>query len=419
MEKHHLAEHSLEIGRKVTARYQEMKEKYECIGDVRGLGSMIGLEFVKSKATKEADAALVKALVQKCAGKGLLIESAGIYGNVIRFLAPLVITDAQLEAGLDIMEESIRSFSAVKDFAADFKIGRGDIIITNEYLYTRYFQALHPECDVIFQEKYGTGEPTDEMVEAIYADIMGQHSRIIAVGGGTVLDIAKLFALKELSPVIDLFDGKIAPVKNKELILVPTTCGTGSEVTNISILALTAKGTKKGLASDALYADYAVLIPELLENLPFGVFAASSIDALVHAVESSLSPKGNDTTRMFGYKAIEMILSGYKSIKLHGPEARIPLLNDFLKASNYAGIAFGNAGCAAVHAMAYPLGANYHVPHGESNYALFTGVMKNYMEIRSDGEIASLNRFIADILECDVNEVYDELEKLLNHPAFL
>ena len=94
-------------------------------------------------------------------------------------------------------------------------------------------------------------------------------------------------------------------------------------------------------------------------------------------------------------------------------------MNDFLKASNYAGIAFGNAGCAAVHAMAYPLGANYHVPHGESNYALFTGVMKNYMEIRSDGEIASLNRFIADILECDVNEVYDELEKLLNHPAFL
>lgn len=111
MEKHHLAERSLEIGRKVTARYQEMKEKYECIGDVRGLGSMIGLEFVKSKATKEPDAALVKALVQKCAGKGLLIESAGIYGNVIRFLAPLVITDAQLEAGLDIMEESIRELT--------------------------------------------------------------------------------------------------------------------------------------------------------------------------------------------------------------------------------------------------------------------------------------------------------------------
>lgn len=111
MEKNHLAERSLEIGQKVTARYEAMKEKYACIGDVRGLGAMIGLEFVKDKVTKEPDAAIVKALIQKCASKGLLVENAGIYGNVIRFLAPLVITDAQLEAGLDILEESIQELS--------------------------------------------------------------------------------------------------------------------------------------------------------------------------------------------------------------------------------------------------------------------------------------------------------------------
>ena len=81
-------------------------------------------------------------------------------------------------------------------------------------------------------------------------------------------------------------------------------------------------------------------------------------------------------------------------------------------AANYAGIAFGNAGCAAVHALSYPLGAKYHVAHGESNYAMFTGVLNNYMEIKSDGEIARLNKFMAEILECDV--VYAELEKLLN-----
>lgn len=111
MEKNKLADRSLEIGKKVTARYEAMKEKYDCIGDVRGLGAMIGLEFVKDKETKEPAADLVKALVQKCAAKGLLIESAGIHGNVIRFLAPLVITDVQLEAGLDIMEESIKELS--------------------------------------------------------------------------------------------------------------------------------------------------------------------------------------------------------------------------------------------------------------------------------------------------------------------
>ena len=166
---------------------------------------------------------------------------------------------------------------------------------------------------------------------------------------------------------------------------------------------------------DERYADSAVLVPELLNGLPFRFFATSSIDALIHAVESSLSPKGNEMTRMFGYKAIDMILHGYKKIAADGPEARMPLLEDFLMASLYAGIAFGNAGCAAVHAMSYPLGATFHVAHGESNYAMFTGVMKNYMEIRQDGEIERLNQFIADILGCKVEDVYEELEKLLNN----
>ncbi len=229
-----------------------------------------------------------------------------------------------------------------------------------------------------------------------------------------MLDLAKLFALKQVSPVLDLYDGKLPIKKNKELILVPTTCGTGSEVTNIAILALISRGTKKGLAVDEMYADAAVLIPELLSGLPFGVFSASSIDALVHAVESTLSPKANATTRMFGYRAIEMILKGYLEIAEKGPGARLMLLDDFLTASNYAGIAFGNAGCAAVHALSYPLGAVYHVPHGESNYAMFTGVLKNYMELRPEGELLKLNRFIADLIGCPISDVYDETEKLLN-----
>lgn len=314
-----------------------------------------------------------------------------------------------------MIKPTIYRYETAKEFAEAFEIGSGDLVLTNEYIYNPFFGAMNLGCDVIFQEKYGQGEPSDDMVEAIYKDIQGEHKRIIAIGGGTIIDIAKLFALKDVSPILDLYDGKITPVKNKELVLVPTTCGTGSEVTNIAILALNSRGTKKGLAVDEMYADSAVLVPEFLEGLPFGVFATSSIDALVHAVESSLSPKGNETTRMFGYKAIEMIISGYQKIAKEGPEARIPLLGQFLMASNYAGIAFGNAGCAAVHAMSYPLGATYHVAHGESNYAMFTGVMKNYMEIKTDGEIAKLNQFIAGLLGCDEADVFEELEKLLNH----
>lgn len=107
MQRDHLADRSLEIGKKVTACYQALMEQYDCIGDVRGLGGMIGIEFVTDKASKTPDAALTAAIVQDCAQHGLLVESAGIYSNVIRFLAPLVITDAQLEAGLEIFRGAV------------------------------------------------------------------------------------------------------------------------------------------------------------------------------------------------------------------------------------------------------------------------------------------------------------------------
>ena len=84
-----------------------MKEKYECIGDVRGLGGMIGIEFVKEKESKEPDGALTSAVIKECAQNGLLVEGAGTYNNVIRFLAPLVMTDKQLEAGLNIFEAAV------------------------------------------------------------------------------------------------------------------------------------------------------------------------------------------------------------------------------------------------------------------------------------------------------------------------
>lgn len=312
------------------------------------------------------------------------------------------------------LKPTICSYDTCDEFAEDLQIGTDDLIITNQYIFDPNFKELHLPCHVLFQEKYGMGEPSDEMAEAVYKDIPKNVKRIIGIGGGTIMDLCKLFILKQPSPVLDLFDGKIPVEKKKECILVPTTCGTGSEVTNVSVMALISRHTKKGIANNALYADKAVLISQLLKTLPFKVFATSSIDALVHAVESALSPDSSTSFRLFSYHAIELILKGYLQIRDHGPEARIPLMKDFLLASSWAGIAFSIPGCAAVHAMSYPLGAKYHVPHGESNYAIFSGVMNCYMSIKSDGEIAKLNRFIADILECNPNHVFEELDKLLN-----
>lgn len=109
MERDHLADRSLAIGEKVMARYKEWLAKYDCVGDVRGLGGMIGIEFVEDKASKKPAKALTAAIINECAQNGLLVEGAGIYGNVIRFLAPLVITDEQIEAGLNIFERAIKT----------------------------------------------------------------------------------------------------------------------------------------------------------------------------------------------------------------------------------------------------------------------------------------------------------------------
>ena len=108
MERDDLAGRSCEIGEKVSKRFNEWKEKYPVIGDVRGLGGMIGLEFVKNQESKEPYPEFSAAVIKGCAQKGLMIEGAGTYGNVIRFLAPLVMTDEQLEVGLDIYESVIK-----------------------------------------------------------------------------------------------------------------------------------------------------------------------------------------------------------------------------------------------------------------------------------------------------------------------
>ena len=108
MKKEDYAGKAIEVADKVMKRYTELKEKYEIVGDVRGLGAMIGIEFVKDKESKEPYTEFVANLVQAALQKGLLIENAGTASNVVRFLAPLCITDEQLKAGLDIFEESIK-----------------------------------------------------------------------------------------------------------------------------------------------------------------------------------------------------------------------------------------------------------------------------------------------------------------------
>ena len=310
----------------------------------------------------------------------------------------------------------IHSFATCREFADVFKPGPEDIILTNKYIYEPFFGDMNLPCRRIYQEEYGIGEPTDVMVNAIL-DTMEKLPcrRLFAMGGGTVIDIAKVLAVAGPGQKVDdLYAGMDNLSTHCELVILPTTCGTGSEVTSISILNRTSLGTKMGLVSPSMFAKQAVLVPELLSKLPYRVFATSSIDALVHAVESWLSPKSTAFTRLFSKRAMEIILQGYKTIAKEGKDARQNLLGNFLVASNFAGLAFGTAGCAAVHALSYPLGGTYHVPHGEANYSVFVEVLKMYQKKGVYGRLKELQLIWASILECGEETAIESLGNLLS-----
>ena len=315
------------------------------------------------------------------------------------------------------LRTQVYEYGTFEDFAQEFCLGADDLVLIGEGTFQREVSPLNLGIQTVFREKYGNGEPTDTMVDGILDALRGKvFRRIVAVGGGTILDIAKLVAAAGPEDrTDDLYEQGEALQKRHELIAVPTTCGTGSEVTNISIVNRLSKGTKMGLAVDALYPDSSILISALLYTMPYQVFATSSIDAMIHAVESFLSPNGCSLSRVFSEAALKILLPAWaRAVEKGRPEAWKDDKEAFLRASNLAGIGFGYAGTGAVHALSYPLGAIYHIPHGQSNQLMFSDVMKAYKRIDPHGRIRELENLLAECLGVETEEGLEALYRLMD-----
>jgi alcohol dehydrogenase len=206
--------------------------------------------------------------------------------------------------------------------------------------------------------------------------IEGNHDGLIAIGGGSAIDIAKsvsVYAGFEGS-LSELIGTDLVPQKGAPIITLPTTAGTGSEVTNISILSDTEAQLKKGIVSDYLLPDVAIVAPEMTLTMPPSVTAASGVDALVHAIEAYISVHASPITDALAIYAIRMISENLP--KAYANPNHLEAREKMATASLMAGMAFGNAGVGAVHALAYPLGGRYHIPHGVSNALLLPYVME-------------------------------------------
>ncbi|TLP48200.1 iron-containing alcohol dehydrogenase [Cohaesibacter sp. CAU 1516] len=220
-------------------------------------------------------------------------------------------------------------------------------------------------------------DPPACVVEAAKAHALDhQVEAIIGFGGGSSLDVAKLVALLVGGgeALEDLYGVDQAKGNRLPLILIPTTAGTGSEVTPISIITV-GEGEKKGVVTQQLIPDWAVLDAELTLGLPAEVTAATGVDAMVHAIEaySSKSLNNNPISKGLAKGALELLGANIVAAVRDG--SNLQVRSNMLLGSLIAGQAFANSPVAAVHALAYPIGGLYHVPHGLSNALVLPHVM--------------------------------------------
>ncbi|TCB40391.1 iron-containing alcohol dehydrogenase [Acinetobacter terrestris] len=234
------------------------------------------------------------------------------------------------------------------------------------------------QLDYVIYSSVQADPPEHIVLDAVQFAKNEKVDIVLGFGGGSSLDVAKIIAIlahpQQQQTLQDLYGINNAKHPRLPLFLVPTTAGTGSEVTPISIVT-TGETTKTGIVSPVLFADVAILDATFTQNLPAHITAATGIDAMVHAIEAYTSKiKKNPYADMLAKHALRLLNKNLSLVLADGQnlEAR----QNMLVGSMLAGQAFANAPVAAVHALAYPLGGHFHISHGHSNALVLTEVLK-------------------------------------------
>lgn len=232
--------------------------------------------------------------------------------------------------------------------------------------------------DYVIYSDVQADPPDNVVLEAAAFAKQEKIDVVLGFGGGSSMDVAKLIAIlahpEQHQTLSDLYGVDNATGPRLALILVPTTAGTGSEVTPISIVT-TGETTKSGIVAPILYADIAILDATFTRNLPAQITAATGIDAMVHAIEAYTSKhKKNPYSDMLAKQALRLLNANLQRVLQDGHD--LDARQNMLVGSMLAGQAFANAPVAAVHALAYPLGGHFHLSHGHSNALVLTEVLK-------------------------------------------
>lgn len=236
--------------------------------------------------------------------------------------------------------------------------------------------ALSQQCEAVAVFDGVAADPSEAVVSAaLNAYRLNNCDGLVAVGGGSSMDVAKVVAVlaKGQQALPDMYGVDQVTGGRTPLILVPTTAGTGSEVTPVAVIT-TGETTKAGVSSKVLLPDIAILDAALTLRLPKAPTAMTGIDAMVHAIEAYTSKvKKNPISDMLALRALRLLSHNIR--RVFDEPGDLAAREAMLLGSMFAGQAFANAPVAAVHALAYPVGGHYHIPHGLSNSLMLPAVL--------------------------------------------
>ncbi|MGC9490771.1 MAG: iron-containing alcohol dehydrogenase [Thermovirgaceae bacterium] len=203
---------------------------------------------------------------------------------------------------------------------------------------------------------------------------------LVGLGGGSTMDFTKVVSIlaKGGVGVMSLVGRDLVPGKGLPAVMMPTTAGSGSEVSPVAIFTFPEEQVKKGIVSPFLMPDAAIVDPMFTRDLPVEVTANTGVDAFIHAVESFLSVNANPFSRELSLAAVRKIFHSLHMVIKDGHDRKARY--NMSLGSLLAGMAFAMAGTAAVHALAYPLGGEFHFPHGKANAVMFRSVMEANLE---------------------------------------
>ncbi len=296
----------------------------------------------------------------------------------------------------------IDSIQAITDFTSEYGV-KTALIITDQGVWNtglvekpcKLLEAGGVRVEVINNTP---PEPsTDHVNQVFQAAQKFDCQAIIGIGGGSSIDVAKITAVLLTNPqsLQELLGGAKLEKRGLPTLMIPTTAGTGAEATQNAIFLVPEAESKVGIVSSKMVPDWAILDPMLTVGLPPAITASTGMDALCHAMECYISKKANPLSDTYALRAISLIARSLRKAYHHG--ADIDARHDMLLAALYGGMCNASSSTTAVHALAYPLGGKYHIPHGLSNAVLLPHVMQFNLD-------ATVDKFrdIAQAMELDV-----------------